>query len=75
MIAALKDAFFSQQLKPGDVIVERQLAQQMNIGSPAVREGSGATRLFQIGSCGRHWRELSYGSLTNRPELAILRCS
>ena len=38
VIAALKDAFFSQQLKPGDAIVERQLAQQMNIGSPAVRE-------------------------------------
>jgi DNA-binding GntR family transcriptional regulator len=38
VIAALKDAFFSQQLKPGELIVERQLAQQMNIGSPAVRE-------------------------------------
>jgi DNA-binding GntR family transcriptional regulator len=38
VIAALKDAFFSQQLKPGDLIVERQLARQMNVGSPAIRE-------------------------------------
>jgi DNA-binding GntR family transcriptional regulator len=38
VIGALKDAFFSQQLKPGDLIVERQLAKQMNVGSPAVRE-------------------------------------
>ena len=38
VIATLKDAFFSGQLRPGDAIVERQLAQQMKIGSPAVRE-------------------------------------
>jgi len=38
VIASLKDAFFSGHLKPGDAIVERQLAQQMKIGSPAVRE-------------------------------------
>ena len=38
VIASLKDAFFAGQLKPGDAIVERQLAQQMKIGSPAVRE-------------------------------------
>jgi DNA-binding GntR family transcriptional regulator len=38
VIASLKDAFFSGELKPGDVIVERHLAQQMKIGSPAVRE-------------------------------------
>lgn len=38
VVASLKDAFFSGQLKPGDAIVERQLAQQMKIGSPAVRE-------------------------------------
>lgn len=38
IIAALKDAFFSQQLRPGDLIVERKLAQQMNVGSPAIRE-------------------------------------
>ncbi len=38
MVASLKDAFFSGLLKPGDAIVERQLAQQMKIGSPAVRE-------------------------------------
>ncbi|HWB95874.1 MAG TPA: GntR family transcriptional regulator, partial [Bryobacteraceae bacterium] len=37
-IASLKDAFFSGQLKPGDAIVERHLARQMKIGSPAVRE-------------------------------------
>lgn len=38
VVASLKDAFFSGQLKPGDAIVERHLAQQMKIGSPAVRE-------------------------------------
>lgn len=38
VIAALKDAFFSGHLKPGDAIVERQLAAQMKIGTPAVRE-------------------------------------
>ncbi len=38
VIASLKDAFFSGQLRPGDAIVERQLAQQMKIGTPAVRE-------------------------------------
>lgn len=36
--AALKDAFFTGMLKPGDVIVERQIAKQMNVGSPVVRE-------------------------------------
>jgi len=38
VIASLKDAFFSGHLKPGDAIVERQLARQMKIGTPAVRE-------------------------------------
>lgn len=38
VIASLKDAFFSGQLKPGDAIVERHLARQMKIGSPAIRE-------------------------------------
>ena len=38
MVAALKDAFFAGYLQPGDPIVERQLAKQMNIGTPAVRE-------------------------------------
>src|SRR5882724_8352772 len=36
--AALKDAFFSGKLKPGAVIVERQIAKQMNVGTPVVRE-------------------------------------
>jgi DNA-binding GntR family transcriptional regulator len=35
---ALKNAFFSGELKPGDAIVERQLANQMRVGTPAVRE-------------------------------------
>jgi DNA-binding GntR family transcriptional regulator len=38
VVTALKDAFFSGMLKPGDVIVERQIAKQMNVGTPAVRE-------------------------------------
>jgi len=35
---ALKSAFFSGKLKPGDTIVERQIAREMNVGSPVVRE-------------------------------------
>ena len=38
VVAALKDAFFSGRLKPGTAIVERQIAKQMNVGTPAVRE-------------------------------------
>src|SRR5258705_4744306 len=38
VVAALKDAFFSGVLKPGAVIVERQNAKQMNVGTPVVRE-------------------------------------
>src|SRR2546430_11198717 len=36
--AALKDAFFSGKLKPGAGIVERQIAREMNVGTPVVRE-------------------------------------
>src|SRR5260370_19647886 len=36
--AALKDAFFSGAVKAGSVIVERQIAKQMNGGTPVVRE-------------------------------------
>lgn len=38
VINALKDAFFAGQLKPGDAIVERELARQMKVGTPVVRE-------------------------------------
>jgi DNA-binding GntR family transcriptional regulator len=38
VVTALKDAFFSGRLKPGAAIVERQIAKQMNVGTPAVRE-------------------------------------
>ena len=38
VITALKNAFFSGKLKPGDVIVERQIAREMNVGTPVVRE-------------------------------------
>jgi DNA-binding GntR family transcriptional regulator len=38
VVAALKDAFFSGRLMPGAAIVERQIAKQMNVGTPAVRE-------------------------------------
>ena len=34
----MKDSFFSGLLKPGDRIVERRVARQMGIGTPAVRE-------------------------------------
>jgi DNA-binding GntR family transcriptional regulator len=36
--AALKEAFFLGRLKPGDAIVERQLAREMKVGTPVVRE-------------------------------------
>jgi DNA-binding GntR family transcriptional regulator len=38
VVAALKNAFFSGALKPGAAIVERQIATQMNVGTPVVRE-------------------------------------
>lgn len=38
IVAALKDAFFSGSLKPGDPIVERQLARELRVGTPPVRE-------------------------------------
>jgi len=38
VIAALKNAFFSGVLKPGDAIIERQVAREMNVGTPVVRE-------------------------------------
>src|SRR3984893_12192132 len=38
VVAALKDAFFSGRLRPGEGIVERQIAKQMNVGTPVVRE-------------------------------------
>lgn len=38
VIAALKSAFFSGKLRPGDTIVERQIAREMNVGTPVVRE-------------------------------------
>jgi DNA-binding GntR family transcriptional regulator len=38
VIAAVKDAFFSGAIRPGDPIVERNLARQMKVGTPTVRE-------------------------------------
>jgi DNA-binding GntR family transcriptional regulator len=38
VINALKDAFFAGELRPGDAIVERDLARQMKVGTPVVRE-------------------------------------
>lgn len=38
VIAVLKEAFFARTLRPGDPIVERRLASEMGIGTPAVRE-------------------------------------
>src|ERR1700751_5753528 len=38
VITALKNAFFSGLLKPGEVIVERQIAREMNVGTPVGRE-------------------------------------
>src|SRR6201986_4282760 len=38
VVDAIKDAFLSGELKPGDPIVERELARQMRVGTPVVRE-------------------------------------
>jgi DNA-binding GntR family transcriptional regulator len=38
VVTALKDAFFSGVLKPGSAIVERNIAKQMKVGTPVVRE-------------------------------------
>jgi DNA-binding GntR family transcriptional regulator len=38
VIAALKAAFLSGRLKPGDAIVERHVTREMNVGTPVVRE-------------------------------------
>jgi len=38
VVEMLKEAFFAGTLRPGDPIVERQLARQLNIGTPAIRE-------------------------------------
>jgi DNA-binding GntR family transcriptional regulator len=35
---ALKKAFFTGKLRPGDTIVERKIAREMNVGTPVVRE-------------------------------------
>ncbi len=38
VINAMKDAFLEGHFKPGDAIVERELARQMKVGTPVVRE-------------------------------------
>ena len=38
VIAVLKEAFFAGTLRAGDPIVERHLASEMGIGTPAIRE-------------------------------------
>ena len=38
VINALKDALLDGRLRPGQAIVERDVAQQMNVGTPVVRE-------------------------------------
>jgi DNA-binding GntR family transcriptional regulator len=38
VINALKESFLRGQFQPGDAIVERDLARQMNVGTPVVRE-------------------------------------
>ncbi len=38
VIAALKEAFFAGRLRAGDPIVERRLASEMGVGTPAIRE-------------------------------------
>lgn len=36
--SALKEAFLTGKFKPGDPVIERQVAREMNVGTPVVRE-------------------------------------
>lgn len=38
VINSLKDAFLDGRLKPGEALVEREIARQMKVGTPVVRE-------------------------------------
>ena len=61
IVAMLKEAFFAGTLKPGDLIVERQLSRQLNIGTPAIREA-----LFTLQEQGFVNRVVNTGTYVNK---------
>jgi DNA-binding GntR family transcriptional regulator len=61
VVEMLTDAFFAGTLKPGDLIVERQLSRQLNIGTPAIREA-----LFTLQEQGFVHRVVNRGTYVNK---------
>ena len=61
VVTMLKEAFFAGILKPGDLIIERQLSRQLNIGTPAIREA-----LFILQEQGFVHRVVNTGTYVNR---------
>jgi DNA-binding GntR family transcriptional regulator len=68
VIEALKFAFFSGKLKPGDPIVERLIARKMNVGTPVVREA-----LISLTHAGFVRRIKNKGSFVTRYEAEEIR--
>ena len=60
VVVMLKEAFFAGTLKPGDLIIERQLSRQLNIGTPAIREA-----LFTLQEQGFVQRVVNTGTYVN----------
>ena len=61
VVMMLKEAFFAGTLKPGDLIIERQLSRQLNIGTPAIREA-----LFTLQEQGFVHRVVNTGTYVNK---------
>lgn len=61
VVMTLKEAFFAGTLKPGDLINERQLSRQLNIGTPAIREA-----LFTLQEQGFVHRVVNRGTYVSR---------
>lgn len=80
VIVALKDAFFSGKLKPGDAIIERQLAREMKVGTPVVREAlislEGQGYVYRVTNTGTYVTEFTTEEAiqlyTLRVELEVL---
>ncbi|MBZ5561851.1 MAG: GntR family transcriptional regulator [Acidobacteriia bacterium] len=70
IVALLKEAFFSGKLRPGDPIVERELARQFDSGTPAVREA--LITLEQQGFVHRIANKATYVTEFNRDEVEQL---
>src|SRR5262245_35720096 len=75
VINALKDALLEGRLSPGQAIVERDVAQQMNVGTPVVREalisweGQGFVR--RVPNTGTYVTELSADEIRQLYKLRV----